>query len=110
MLGVAGPGGRTGCALSTGDTPVECMLPLAIVSAIVIGVLWEAFKPRPTRTYRYHAPIPGDEDEDDDPWFEPRHVGEFMDDPGGYWQKYPNRSGAISSMLDDTLHGDEGDS
>jgi hypothetical protein len=88
---------------------MECIIPAAVLLAIVFGSLWEGFKPQRKRTYSYRAPILDHEDGDDDPWFEPRHVGEFMDDPGGYWEKHPNRSGAISAMLDDTLHGDEGD-
>lgn len=74
--------------------------------------LFGSSKPPRKGAGSYPSPIPDDEDEDDDdnPWFEPRHVDEFMNDPGGYWEKYPNRSGAISAMLEDTLHGDEGDS
>lgn len=87
---------------------MECIIPIAVLLGIVISSLWEAFKPRRKRTYSYRAPIPDENDEDDNPWFEPRHVDEFMDDPGGYWDNYPHRSGAISAMLDDTLHDDDG--
>ncbi len=54
----------------------------------------------------------GDEDgveDEDGPTFESHHVDEFLKDGGRYWQKYPTRSGAISAMLDDLLHGDEED-
>ncbi|MCC7209626.1 MAG: hypothetical protein IT323_20115 [Anaerolineae bacterium] len=50
-----------------------------------------------------------EEDDDDGPTFEPHHVDEFLKDGGRYWQKYPLRSGAISAMLDDMLHGDDCD-
>lgn len=50
-----------------------------------------------------------DDDEEDGPTFEPHHVDEFLQDGGRFWQKYPTRSGAISAMLDDMLHGDDHD-
>jgi hypothetical protein len=85
---------------------------------MVGGVLLSVFgssKPPRNGTGSYRPPFDdaddeSDEDEDDGPSFEPRHVDEFMNDPGGYWQEYPNRSGAISAMLDDTLNGGEDDS
>ncbi len=88
---------------------MECIIPVAVFLTIVIGIVWEGLKPRPKRTSSYRGPIFDGDGDDDNPSFEPRHVDEFLKDGGRYWQKYPNRSGAISAMLDDMLNGDDHD-